>query len=190
MILLAITLVIASNALAVEIPQMNLIPIAADKAIVAFANNKPSKFELTVQTADGDIVYYKQTTKAATAYKTLFDFGNLENGNYLLNVKMGNKEIKRTFSVSNSGIRVGKSQLRFDPHFNFADNQLKFSFLNFEKESFGLYIYNQDQELVYKSKLGSDFAMTSGLDLGKLEEGNYEVLLKSYNQEFSYRLEK
>jgi hypothetical protein len=44
--------------------------------------------------------------------------------------------------------------------------------------------------LVYESKLGRDFNITTGYDLSKLESGSYRVVLSSYNDEFTYDLVK
>jgi hypothetical protein len=66
---------------------------------------------------------------------------------------------------------------------------LKFSYLNFDQENYQLYIYNNDG-LVFQKKMGKDFAIQNGLDLSKLESGNYKVVLSSRNNEFAYSIVK
>jgi hypothetical protein len=93
------------------------------------------------------------------------------------------------FQVSGNGIEVGESKVRFAPYFDFKNNELKLSYLNFDQENLRLYFYN-NEGLVYESKLGRDFNITTGYDLSKLDKGNYKVVLSSYSNEFTYDLVK
>jgi len=180
---------IVAIASAVERPQMNVIPLTADRAVVSIQNEKPAYFELSVTAVNGDVVYYKQSSKALSNYQKIFDFENLENGSYILSLKINDTKLSRNLEVASSEIKVGESELRFDPYFSFSDNVLKFSYLNFDQEKFRLNIFD-DNGLVYQSVLGNELTMTSGYDLSKLDAGNYRVVLSSFNNEFSYSLEK
>lgn len=174
---------------AVEKSKMNLIPLSTERAIVSIKMEKPAHFELSVKADNGEIVYYKKTDETVTDYQKVFDFGNLENGNYTLNLKFNNKNLSRNFEVLNNGINVGESELRIDPYFSYDDNTFKFTYLNFDEASFNLKIYN-DRELIYKKSIGKDFTLSSGFDLSKLEAGNYKVVLSSHLNQFVYNLEK
>lgn len=176
-------------ATAVERPQMNVIPLTTDRAVISITNETPAYFELSVKAANGELVYYKQSTKQLTDYKKIFDFENLKNGNYVLDLKVNDTKLSRNFEVASTGISVGDSKLTFDPYFDFQDNVLKFSYLNFDKENIKLNIYNENG-LVYGTKLGKDLTISSGYDLSKLEAGNYKVVLSSYSEEFAYSLVK
>ena len=79
--------------------------------------------------------------------------------------------------------------MKFDPYFIFDGKDLKFSYLNFNLEKFKMEIFNED-ELVYKTKIGKDFPINSGYNLSKLEAGNYNVVLSSFNNRFVYQFEK
>ena len=182
-------LAIAAIAGAVEKPKMNVIPLSADRAIVAITNNNAAYFELSIQAQNGSMVYYKQSNKPLTDYQKVFDFANLEDGNYVLNLKVNDTQLARNFEIANQGISVGDSKMTFDPFFNFDDNVLKFSYLNFDKENLNLSIYSNG-DLVYKSKLGNEFAISSGYDLSKLESGEYTVILSSLNDEYAFNLVK
>jgi hypothetical protein len=82
------------------------------------------------------------------------------------------------FRISGKGIEVGESKVRFAPYFDFKNNELKLSYLNFDQENLKLYFYN-NEGLVYESKLGRDFNITTGYDLSGLKNGNYRVVLSS-----------
>jgi hypothetical protein len=180
---------IAAIATAVEKPKMSVIPLTADRAIVAITNENAAYFELSIESENGAMVYYKQSNQPLTDYQKIFDFANLEDGEYVLNLKVNDTQVARNFVVAHKGIVVGDAKTTFDPYFDYKDNVLKFSYLNFDKENLNLSIYNKG-ELVYKSKLGNDFAVSTGYDLSKLESGEYTVVLSSFNNDYAFSLVK
>ena len=189
-LLLTVTAVaIVPIATAVEKPKMNVIPLSADRAIVSITNERAAYFELSIETKDGEMVYYKQSNKPLTDYQKVFDFANLNAGQYVLNLKVNDTQLSRNFAVDYNGISVGDSKMTFDPYFDYKDNVLKFSYLNFDKKNLNLSIYNNGN-LVYKSKVGNEFAISSGYDLSKLESGEYTVVLNSLNDEYTFSLVK
>jgi len=182
-------LAVATVVTAVEKPKMNVIPINAERAVVSVTNENPAIFEVTIEAENGDLVYYKQTSEPVTDYKQIYDFKNLENGNYALKLNVNGTKVINDFEVSGNGIKVGDAKVRFAPYFDFKNNELKVSYLNFDQENLKMYFYNNNG-LVYESKLGRDFNITAGYDLSKLENGNYRVVLSSYNNEYTYNLVK
>ncbi|WP_157493726.1 MULTISPECIES: hypothetical protein [Draconibacterium] len=180
---------IVAVATAVEKPKMSVTPMSADKAVVTIMNENASLFELSIHAEDGELVYYKQTTKPLTSYQKIYDFKNLENGNYTMNLRVNDTRLIKDIEVASNGIFVGESKLRIDPFFAFADGILKMSYLNFDEEKLSLNIYDENG-LVYQSDLGKEFNVASGYDLSALRAGKYEVILSSYNNEFTFSLEK
>lgn len=180
---------IVAIASAVENPQMHVTPIAADRAVVSIINQKPAYFELSVKAANGETVYYKLSNKEISNFQKVFDFKNLENGNYTMNLKINDTLISKELEVASNRIKVGESKVSFDPYFVFEGNQLKFSFLNFEEENFKVYVL-KNKKTVFESKVGNDFALSSGYDFSNLEDGNYQVILSSISNEFVYSIEK
>ncbi|MCY1722441.1 hypothetical protein OU798_18980 [Prolixibacteraceae bacterium Z1-6] len=180
---------IVAIATAVEKPKMHVVPLTANRAIVSIQNDNEALFELSIHAENGDLVYYKQSTKPLNSYQKIFDFKGLKNGSYTMNLKVNDTRLSKDFQVASKGIEVGESKLRFDPYFSYSENVLKLSYLNFDKENFSLNIYDE-KGLVYESKVGKDFNITSGYDLSRLSEGKYDVVLSSFNNEFTFSLEK
>lgn len=184
-----IAVAIVAIATAVERPKMDVIPLTADRAIVSITNENPALFEMSIETLNGDLVYFKQTTDASTEYQKIFDFANLEKGSYLLNLKVNDTKVTRDFEITGKNIRVGESKIIFDPYFSFKNDVLKFSYLNVDQELYQLYIYN-DEGLVYQKRLGNNFAIQNAFDLSKLESGNYKIVLSSYKNDYAFNLVK
>ena len=180
---------VAIIATGVEKPKLNLVPLTAQKAIVSVSNENAAFFEVSVETHGGDLLYYKQSKKPLTEYQKIFDFDNLEQGDDVLNLKTNATRVSLDFEINKSGIEIGNLKTYFDPYFQYKDEVLKFSYLNFEKENVKLKIYREN-ELIYTSEVGNDFAISKGYDLSKLEKGKYHVRLTSMLNDFSYNLEK
>lgn len=179
----------ATIATAIEKPKMNVVPLNSERAIVSVTNENPAIFEVSIEAENGDMVYYKQTNEPVTDFKQIYDFKNLAEGKYVLNLKVNDTKVMNDFQVSTKGIEVGESKVRFAPYFDFKNDELKLSYLNFDQENLKLYFYN-NEGLVYETKLGRDFNITTGYDLSGLKSGNYKVVLSSFNNEFIYNLVK
>jgi len=180
---------IVAIATAVERPKMDVTPLNAEQARVSITNEKPALFEMSIETQNGDLVYYKQTTEASTEYQKIFDFTNLEKGKYVMNLKVNDTKVIREFEVNSNSILVGDSKMRFDPYFFFENNMLKFSFLNFDQENYNVHFYKGDEQF-YSSRVGKDFSIQKGFDLSNLEKGNYKIVLSSRDNEYVYSLVK
>ena len=180
---------VAAIVTGVEKPKMNVIPVTVDRAIVSIENENPAQFEVSIKAENGDLVYYKQSSNPITDYRKMFDFKELEAGNYVFNLKVKDTKVSNEFSVSSKGIVVGEKKMRFAPYFNYSDDVLKLSYLNFDEEPLKLRFFD-GRGLVYETELGKKFNIATGYDLSKLREGSYNVVLSSYNNEFTYELVK
>jgi len=180
---------IVALASATELPKMNVQPINSDQVVVSILNGKVANFELSIYSDNGEIVYFKQSEKPVSSYQKLFDLSNLENGKYKLNVKVGGVIEETDFTKTTNKIYLADTQTDYEPYFDFNGKELKFSYLNRKGENMKLKILNNG-DLVYETKLGKGFPITYGYDLSKLETGNYEVILSSYNKDFVYSFQK
>jgi len=183
---LALAAMVAS---AVEKPRLDIYPLSSDRAVVALFNDKPAKLEVSLKSEAGRVVYYKQTIKSDGDYRKIFDFSNLENGNYELSFKLNNTLVMRKIQVEDGGLNIGVSETRFDPFFKLEGEVLKLSYLNFDQNSLTL-VFLKDREVVYETSLGREFNTIRGFDLSKLEKGRYDLVLADGNNDFYYTIEK
>ena len=182
-----VTLVLAT--MAVEKPQMNVIRLDDEKALIAISNEKPAHFQLSIESEYGDLVYYKESETELTNLRQGINYAALENGSYTMKLKVNDTFLTTGFKINNKGLNVGETKVNYDPYFSFSDNVLKLSYLNFDKENMQFRIYiNGDLE--YENRLGKDFVITAGYDLSKLEPGKYQIELSSLSNQFSYIVEK
>ncbi len=185
----AALMAVAITATAVERPEVSLIPVDNEKAILSVKNENAAYFELGIYTLYGEMVYYKRTNEQLKDYRRVYDFTNLAQGKYLLSLKVNDTKVTKDFEVTGTGIKVGQNKVSYDPYFNFENNELKFSYLNFDQENLKLLIYSNNG-LVYEKNLGKEFNVITGFDLSKLENGSYSIILNSPDKEFSYNIVK
>ena len=187
--LTTLAIFIVSIGIATDLPKISIVPMLDKKAIVTATNTKSAFFELTIKAQSGNIVYYKRSENPLTNYQKVFDFSNLENGDYVLKLHVNNTSLDQKFLVKGNKVVPGNSQIHFDPFFSFKDNLLKFSYLNFEEEKVKIKIYDT-KGMIFKKNLGTNFTITDGFDLSKLENGKFEVILYSLNHEYIFDLKK
>lgn len=176
-------------ATAVEKPKMNVIQLSDETALIAIANENPAFFEVSIESANGDLIYFKESAKEITDLRQVIDYSNLVNGSYTLKLKVNETYLSTPFDINNKAIKVGETKTKYAPHYAFSNDILKLSYLNFDLENVKFKIYNNG-EVVFENKLGKDFVVNAGYDLSKLEKGKYQVELTSMSNQFTTDIEK
>ncbi len=168
--------------------KVNIVPINSETAVVAISNAEASNFQISIANNKGEVVYYKETDSASNDYRKVYDFSELENGDYKLSVTVDKMTTEREFSIKNQNIAVGKEKNRIEPFFAYKDGILKLSYLNFSEEKLSLNFYNES-ELIYTKAIGDDFSVQEGYNLSKLNKGVYSVVLSTNDKSYSYNVE-
>lgn len=168
--------------------KVNILPLTSETAVVAISNVDASNLQISIENDKGEKVYYKETDASNKDYRKVFDFSNLERGDYKLSVTTNGLTTERTFSIDKENIAVGKEKSLLEPYFAFKNGVLKVSYLNFPEEKVNLDFY-ANNDLVYSKELGNKFNVTEGYDLSKLDKGTYSVVLSTDSKSYSYDLE-
>jgi hypothetical protein len=182
LVVLANTLFAAGNL------KVNIIPLNAEKAVVAISTLANSNFNITIVDDKDQIVYYQENMNPDETYSKVYNFSNLEDGTYKLTVVSDNLTAERQFKKSHQMIKVGKETTTLEPFFRYDGNILRCSYLNFETENTTLLFYQKDQ-LIYSKNIGKNFNIQQRLNLSKLSKGNYEAVLCAGSKTFSYPVE-
>jgi hypothetical protein len=168
--------------------KVNILPITSETAVVAISNAQASNFQIRIANNKGEVVYYKETDSESIDYRKIFDFSELENGDYKLSVTVDVATTEREFSIKNHNIAVGKEKSRIEPFFAYKDGVLKLSYLNFSEEKLNLNFYSGN-ELIYSKEIGKDFSVQEGYNLSKLDKGVYAVVLSTNDKSYTYNVE-
>ena len=149
---------------------MTIIPLEADKAVVAFYNNNPAQFEINISDLQGNTVYYNLSKNELTDYRKIYDFSAVQDGEYEISLRVNDTKIKRNIEMKGGEMKVGQAKVSFDPFFSFDENILKISYLNFDESPVFMSIF-QDNDVIFKSDLGKNFSLTKGYDVAGLQVG-------------------
>jgi hypothetical protein len=168
--------------------RVNILPLNANKAVVAISNAAASNFEISVENANGEILYYKETGADSKDFRKVFDFSRLDKGAYRLIVTAEGTTTEREFTIDNKNIAVGKEKSVMEPFFAYKDGILKVSYLNFPEEAMSINFYDKN-DLLYKKELGKKFNVNEGFDLSKLAKGSYDVVLSTEDNSYSFNFE-
>lgn len=181
-------MIVANVAMATGNLRVDILPLTAERAVVAISNSAESKFEISIENSVGEIVYYKETEGKMADYRKVYDFSKLENGQYTLTVNIDGATSKREFSIDSRNIAVGKMKNLVRPYFAFNNDVLRVAYLNYPGETMDLLIYEGDN-LIYNKALENTFSVNEGLNLSKLKTGNYQVVLATGDQVYDYTVE-
>jgi hypothetical protein len=181
-------MVIANVAMATGNLRVDILPLNAERAVIAISNSTESHFGISIENSAGEVVYYKETEGKMADYRKVYDFSKLENGQYTLVVNIDGATSKREFNIDSKSIEVGKMKNLVEPYFAFNDDVLRVAYLNYPGETMDLLIYD-GSNLIYNKALENTFSVNEGLNLSKLKAGNYQVVLATGDQVYDYALE-
>ena len=167
--------------------KVNILPLTAEKAVVAISNTAVANFQISIANEKGEVVYYKETDADSKDFRKVFDFSNLDKGDYKLSVTVNESTTERPFKIENKNIAVGKEKSIMEPYFAYKDGVLKLSYLNFSEENLSLNFYDKN-DLVYSKEIGDRFNVNEGFNLSKLDKGVYSVVLSTDEKSYTYNV--
>lgn len=168
--------------------KVNLLPVNAEKAVVAISTLTDSNFKISITDENGQIIYYQENDNLGENYRKIYDFSNLDDGTYKLTVTSNDLTTERQFNKSHGQIKVGEEKTTLEPFFGYEAGILRCSYLNFGKEDMTLHFF-KNNELIYTKNIGRDFNVQQALNLSKLDKGNYEAVLNAGVKQFTYPIQ-
>ena len=112
-------------------------------------------FEVTIKDQRGEILYYKKTGGPATNYKSVFDFSELKEGNYSLNIACENCNIQREIVLEKGKLEIGNEVRLYNPWVRVDGDKVYVSILNPALKNVYLNVYEDGQQVTRK-KLGKE----------------------------------
>lgn len=180
---------VISFASATEKPQVQVQSVGSDQVMVYIAPVQASEVEIDLSDKNGQNYYYHNTGKPVSGYRKIFDFNQVENGEYVLRLKVNDQVSERELTIGGEEIRVGKEEEVAAPYFYFDGEKLVLTHLNFEEESYTLKI-SDNERLLYETRLAGKSPLFAGFDLSQLDQGQFDIQLNSDKQEFYHRIKK
>lgn len=189
LIFMILAIVFATNVFAAETPKLNVIALGEKRVLVAVSQELTAKQELAIISEEGLTVYFAKSGKKESDLSRVFNLSNLKDGTYTVKYTDGAATLKRDLKIRSGRIFVQPLVTEYAPVFAFDNNILKVSYLNLHQNDVVVYVYD-NTNLIYKSKLGEDITLQRGFDFSKLDKGDYNIVLASANEKYSYSVTK
>lgn len=178
-----LSILIATSVFASKTPKIEFTPLNGAKVLITVKQAPETKHTLTIVSKTGETIYSKKYRQNMKYEKQIFDFTNLENGNYEVKLKAGKTTLCNDLNITDGVVLVKEQHKEIAPYFYIDDNMIKITYLNFEKNNVEALIY-QGNQLIHESKYGNEFNLNECLNLAKLERGRYDLCLSSGNKEY------
>ncbi|MBL7967975.1 MAG: hypothetical protein JNK09_13315 [Prolixibacteraceae bacterium] len=168
---------------------VNLTTVDETKALVEIKNDYDLNYEIKIYNSEGERIYRHKTAKASSEFVRPIDLSDLDHGWYKMEVNTDGAKFVKHLIVNNSGVRLTKSTKQTEPFFALKNNTIVVSHLNHAQNDVRLLLYQNGQLLVEK-ELENKFAINYGVDISKLDSGNYQLILVSGDDSFNFEVKK
>lgn len=169
--------------------KVNIISGENEEAIVHINNATHSIYEVELKNDEGNVVYYKETKTASKLYSQAYNFSMIEDGDYVLEVKVGSEKELSSLKLANGKVEVLEQWKEIEPFFTMKDDKLELSYLNHAQEKLELLVYdNYTGELLYEKEFEPDFTVHFALDFSNLRSGKYDAVLVGENNFYEYKV--
>lgn len=165
--------------------KVNVVSQSKELTVINIGDVVNRIYEIELKNDKGTIVYYKRTTTPSSSIRQHFDFSKVANGEYKLTVRVGEELVENSLSIRDGEVEMTKQRKETKPFFAVKDNRLELSWLNFEQEESRIQVY-ENSKMLFEQDIKPEFAINHALDLSKLNSGNYDIVLVTENNYYSY----
>ncbi len=177
------TAVVASGGLKVDV-----VDSEAELTVVEISSVKTSNFEIEVTDSYGDRVYSMKTESPVDLLTKKYDFSLLEDGKYWYSVTTDKEKVLKTLNIEDGEAEVLEIRKAIFPHFQMDNKMLKLSFLNPQKEDVKLYVYDDSNNLLEETSLGTDFTINKAISFNDFAYGEFEVVIANNMDIYEYKV--
>lgn len=164
--------------------------IADAKKVTVVFNNAKKGHQLSMKDAQGVVLHSEKVSEQGNLVKT-FDFSNLKNGTYTLELDKDFEIVIKVLEVKNKTIIFNEdaNKIIFKPFIRTEENLVLISSTTFDKKPLEINIYHND-EIIYSETATSDSILNRIYRLNKEIKGDYKVIVRNnqrvYKNEFKY----
>ena len=175
-----------------------LVSNASEKSLsLKIISHESKVVELILNNHDGSSEVFIKDKKGFQLYKVLikdkeflkkFDLSELPDGEYYFEINSQTKIVTKPFSVASNTLEFSKETIVFKPIVRFKNDIIYLSKFTLHNETLDVFLYDDNQHLLYSEKLFGQNNLNRKLNLSNLDSGSYSLVLKSegklYNEVF------
>ncbi|MDA3893808.1 MAG: hypothetical protein PF517_19260 [Salinivirgaceae bacterium] len=157
-------------------------------AAVSIFDLGEGKHSITIESDSKESVYYDNVLKNPESFAKIFDFSNLEDGEYVLKVKSKNNVKTREFEIVKGKIKVFYEET-VQPEFTINGEKATLKLNNTDKLTYSLRVINENgTELSSVSE--NDASIKKVFDFSTAKPGSYKIVASSNKTDFSFNYSK
>lgn len=159
------------------------------------AKSKKAVIRITNLTSEGNAilrikdtkgyVLHKEVIRQNDAYAKRYDLSSLPNGEYLVELKTKQGTIQEKLSL-----KAGETKaMYFKPAIQVEPGMVKVAFMNRIEAPVSLKLYNDRGNVLYEESVASQETYSKGLNVSKLDAGQYSLAILGDNYVYSRSIE-
>jgi hypothetical protein len=183
-------LVLSTSSFAITADSVFVNPVLGKKkAIISVVNVPTASLSVIIKDVNGAILT-RVSEKNSEYFSKVFDFTNLIDGGYSLEVNINNTTKKYDFFVEkNEIILKDKHTIESSPYVGVSNNKLDISHINSEKKPVYLDLIDSNGNLVYNNFVSDDFTVLKRYNLSQLRKGSYTAKVTVGKTEYVSKFE-
>lgn len=161
------------------------------KTIKFIIRNGDGEFEVSIKDSNGYRMYSEKFQRSYVSKK--YDLKNLINGDYIVEIKGQTKIIEMPFTVLRNQIEINASSesVFYKPVVQLGIDDVLISIeANVLHESLEIALYDDYSNLLYSEEIVGKVDLKRKLNISKLVEGEYRLVMKSGNKIFKEIIKK
>lgn len=159
--------------------------VALNKAKSLLLVIQDSSQDLAVRLVDSDFnTIYSETIKSSNINKK-FDLKNLNDGTYYFYTSNDLRDIAYTISISDNVLSIVSEEEKVKPFFRKTEDKILMNFLNSEKSSVEIKLYDEDNRLVFSEIRNEEVIVEKAFDFSKAFPGVYTVIISDENNSYT-----
>jgi hypothetical protein len=164
----------------------------AKTLLIDLQNLSKDAIKITIKDSDGEVLK-SSTTKGEEDITYRLNLAKLPQGVYQISFASSTTEFIQPFEVTEKQVTVSSDLLveKHKPAFHYNDDKLDINLLNKSKTPVSVVLHDEKGNKVLEDTTTSaDLNYGRRFDLSQLEEGSYDVTVKTNNSTYSYQINR
>jgi len=157
-------------------------------AAVTVSSVDQGNFTLIIESENGMDIYYDKVMKSPENFSKVFDFSNLQDGEYTLKMKSNGETKELGFSITDGKILVNNNE-KAEAIFNMNGEKATITVPNAANQVFSILIVDENGNELY-SAVESATEIKKVFDFSTVAAGKYQILASSNGHSYAYDFEK
>ncbi len=153
------------------------------QATITLADFSNGTHSLTIESEDGNYVYYNAMVESPNAFSKVFDLTRLPDGDYIVRVKVKRETVERSFKVKNGRVIVNETEA-YAPVFKTEGSKALVLLANQANENVAIKVFSPAGEELYTTYVNT--AVRKAFDFSNVSNGNYRVVVETKDNTFAF----